>query len=79
MRDCSNIFIQQYYVSLDEKEKNRKLVDLLDALEFNQLVIFVKSTQRAEALNKLLKECNFPTDCIHSTLAQQDRYVYYPR
>jgi len=69
--------LQQYYVSLDEKEKNRKLVDLLDALEFNQLVIFVKSTQRAEALNKLLKECNFPTDCIHSTLAQQDRIEKY--
>jgi len=69
--------LQQYYVSLDEKEKNRKLVDLLDALEFNQLVIFVKSTQRAEALNKLLKECNFPTDCIHSTLAQADRIEKY--
>jgi len=69
--------LQQYYVSLDEKEKNRKLVDLLDALEFNQLVIFVKSTARAEALNKLLKECNFPTDCIHSTLAQADRIEKY--
>jgi len=69
--------LQQYYVPLDEKEKNRKLVDLLDALEFNQLVIFVKSTARAEALNKLLKECNFPTDCIHSTLAQQDRIEKY--
>jgi len=69
--------LQQYYVSLEEKEKNRKLVDLLDALEFNQLVIFVKSTARAEALNKLLKECNFPTDCIHSSLAQQDRIEKY--
>jgi superfamily II DNA/RNA helicase len=69
--------LQQYYVSLEEKEKNRKLVDLLDALEFNQLVIFVKSTARAEALNKLLKECNFPTDCIHSSLQQQDRIEKY--
>merc|ERR1719394_481655 len=33
----------QYYVKLDEKAKNRKLNDLLDALEFNQVVIFVKS------------------------------------
>jgi len=69
--------LQQYYVSLEEKEKNRKLVDLLDALEFNQLVIFVKSTARAEALNKLLKECNFPTDCIHSNLIQTDRIEKY--
>lgn len=69
--------LQQYYVSLEEKEKNRKLVDLLDALEFNQLVIFVKSVMRAEALNKLLKECNFPTDCIHSSLAQPERIERY--
>merc|ERR1712139_599574 len=39
----------QYYVKLQEKEKNRKLNDLLDALEFNQVVIFVKSVQRAVA------------------------------
>merc|ERR1719502_152221 len=39
----------QYYVKLAEKEKNRKLNDLLDALEFNQVVIFVKSVQRAIA------------------------------
>merc|ERR1712070_1323183 len=31
----------QYYAKLAEKEKNRKLNDLLDALEFNQVVIFV--------------------------------------
>merc|ERR1712139_616093 len=43
----------QYYVKLTEKEKNRKLNDLLDALEFNQVVIFVKSVQRAVALDKL--------------------------
>merc|ERR1712232_62257 len=46
----------QYYVKLAEKEKNRKLNDLLDALEFNQVVIFVKSVQRAIALDKLLVE-----------------------
>merc|ERR1719262_2032503 len=39
----------QYYCKLEEKEKNRKLNDLLDALEFNQVVIFVKSVQRAVA------------------------------
>merc|ERR1719235_3079510 len=55
----------QYYVKLTEKEKNRKLNDLLDALEFNQVVIFVKSVQRAVALDKLLTECNFPSIAIH--------------
>lgn len=30
--------LQQYYVKLKDNEKNRKLFDLLDALEFNQFV-----------------------------------------
>ena len=29
--------LQQYYVKLKENEKNRKLFDLLDLLEFNQV------------------------------------------
>merc|ERR1712203_1079123 len=67
----------QYYVKLTEKEKNRKLNDLLDALEFNQVVIFVKSVQRAIALDKLLVECNFPSIAIHSDLSQDDRIARY--
>merc|ERR1712152_12546 len=67
----------QYYVKLTEKEKNRKLNDLLDALEFNQVVIFVKSVQRAVALDKLLVECNFPSIAIHSGLNQEDRIARY--
>jgi len=67
----------QYYVNLAEKEKNRKLNDLLDALEFNQVVIFVKSVQRAIALDKLLIECNFPSIAIHSGLNQEERIARY--
>merc|ERR1711959_40799 len=67
----------QYYVNLSEKEKNRKLNDLLDALEFNQVVIFVKSVQRAIALDKLLVECNFPSISIHSGLNQEERISRY--
>merc|ERR1712117_24621 len=67
----------QYYVTLAEKEKNRKLNDLLDALEFNQVVIFVKSVQRAIALDKLLVECNFPSIAIHSGLNQEERIARY--
>lgn len=69
--------LQQYYVKLDEKEKNRKLNDLLDSLEFNQVCIFVKSVQRANELNKLLNECNFPSICIHSHMAQEERIARY--
>jgi ATP-dependent RNA helicase UAP56/SUB2 len=67
----------QYYVKLDEKSKNRKLNDLLDALEFNQVVIFVKSVARATALDKLLVECNFPSIAIHSGLQQEERINRY--
>merc|ERR1712118_405433 len=67
----------QYYVKLTEKEKNRKLNDLLDSLEFNQVVIFVKSVQRAVALDKLLTECNFPSIAIHSGLTQEERIERY--
>merc|ERR1712220_3963 len=65
------------YIKLTEREKNRKLNDILDVLEFNQVVIFVKSVQRAVALDKLLVECNFPSIAIHSGLNQEDRIARY--
>eukprot|EP01120_Amphizonella_sp_Union-15-10_P014367 TRINITY_DN6939_c0_g1_i2.p1 TRINITY_DN6939_c0_g1~~TRINITY_DN6939_c0_g1_i2.p1 ORF type:complete len:438 (+),score=83.21 TRINITY_DN6939_c0_g1_i2:29-1315(+) len=69
--------IQQYYCKLEEANKNRKLVDLLDKLEFNQVIIFVKSIRRAEVLNKLLMECQFPSVVTHSSLAQEERISRY--
>merc|ERR1711957_635115 len=65
--------LQQHYVKLAENEKNRKLNELLDALEFNQVVIFVKSVQRAIQLDKLLQECNFPSVAIHARIEQAER------
>ncbi|KAK9367815.1 P-loop containing nucleoside triphosphate hydrolase protein [Lipomyces kononenkoae] len=69
--------LQQYYIKLQENEKNRKLNDLLDTLEFNQVIIFVKSTQRANQLNKLLTECNFPSIAVHSGIPQEERIARY--
>ena len=69
--------MQLYYIKLAESEKNRKLNDLLDALEFNQVVIFVSKVPRAKELNKLLTECNFPSICIHSRMTQQERIEKY--
>jgi len=71
--------LQQYYVQLKEEQKNRKLVDLLDDLDFNQLVIFVKSVNRASELTKILVECNFPAICIHSVLKQDERIERYKK
>jgi len=67
----------QHYVNMDEAEKNRKLNDLLDALDFNQVVIFVKSVDRAVALDKLLQDCSFPSICIHGRLRQEERLNRY--
>jgi len=69
--------LQQYYVKLQENEKNRKLTDLLDALEFNQVVIFVNGVRRCRELNKLLMECNFPSMCMYGGLKQEERIERY--
>lgn len=69
--------LQQYYARLKDSEKNRKLFELLDTLEFNQVVIFVKSIQRCEALRQLLAEQNFPAIAIHRAMPQADRLQKY--
>jgi len=69
--------LQQYFVKLEEREKNRKLVSLLDALDFNQVVNFVKSANRAKELNKFLKDENFPTIAIHKHMEQPERIQRY--
>lgn len=55
----------QYYVRLEEKQKNKKLFDLLDTLEFNQVVIFVSTVRRAMALDGLLQDHSFPSMTLH--------------
>merc|ERR1711937_317916 len=54
-------------------DDERKLNDLLDALDFNQVVIFVRTVARAKELNKLLTECNFPSICIHAQMEMDER------
>lgn len=69
--------LQQHYVKLKENEKNKKLFELLDVLEFNQVVIFVKSVQRCIALAQLLTDQNFPAIGIHRTMSQDERLSRY--
>lgn len=71
--------LQQYYINLKEPEKNRKLVNLLDALEFNQLVIFVKSVSRAETLRRILVDCSFPAAHLTSGMPQVERIETYQK
>merc|ERR1712038_1931379 len=69
--------LRQHYVKLKDSEKNRKLFELLDVLEFNQVVIFVKSVQRCVALAQLLIEQNFPVIAIHRGMTQEERLSRY--
>jgi superfamily II DNA/RNA helicase len=69
--------LRQHYVKLNDNEKNRKLFELLDALEFNQVVIFVKAVQRCVALAQLLCEQNFPAIAIHRAMTQEERLSRY--
>ncbi|KAL5012526.1 hypothetical protein ScPMuIL_011077 [Solemya velum] len=63
--------LQQHYVKLKDNEKNRKLFELLDVLEFNQ------SVQRCMALAQLLVEQNFPAIAIHRAMTQEERLSRY--
>jgi ATP-dependent RNA helicase UAP56/SUB2 len=67
--------LHQYYVKLEENKKNRKLVDLLDTLNFNQLLIFVRSKSRARELNRILQSVNFPSACIYGDPMKQEERI----
>jgi len=69
--------LQQYYVKVNEDRKNKKLSDLLDVLDFNQVVIFAGSLKRSIELSRLLEDCNFPSICIHSNLKQEERIARF--
>ncbi|KDQ49070.1 hypothetical protein JAAARDRAFT_98489, partial [Jaapia argillacea MUCL 33604] len=60
---------------LEEVAKNRKLSELLDTLEFNEVFIFVKSVARCIDLDKLLESCNFMSISIPSGLQQEEPYT----
>lgn len=60
--------LKQYYVKLSEEEKIRKLTDLLDTLQFNQVIIFCKSVLRAQKLDEILRRDNFPSIAVYGDL-----------
>ncbi|KAF9308307.1 Suppressor of the cold-sensitive snRNP biogenesis mutant brr1-1 [Podila horticola] len=64
---------RQYYVDLTERGKSQKLGDLLYELEFNQVCIFVQSSDRAKRLDKILQEACLPSTSDHSQLTQRTR------
>ena len=63
----------QYYVSLEERNKIAKLMDLIDQLQFNQVIIFVKHVNYAVKLNEVLNKNAIPSKAIHSRMQLEDR------
>jgi len=65
--------LQQFYMTTEENEKIKKIVDVLDTLEFNQVIVYTGTVKRAAALNHVLDTCKFPTMLITSAQSQLER------
>jgi len=74
-KDCNLTLhgLQQYYVNLTDRERNRKVFELVKDLGFNQLVIFIKNGSRANELEKILTNSKYNCLTIHGGLPQQKR------
>ena len=71
--------LRQYCFPIREEDKNRKLVEMLDGLKFNQTVIFVSTVVRAKTLDRMLSEVNFPSITIHSDMEAQQRIDHFEK
>eukprot|EP00768_Dysnectes_brevis_P006736 gnl/Dysnectes_brevis/542_a599_5111.p1 GENE.gnl/Dysnectes_brevis/542_a599_5111~~gnl/Dysnectes_brevis/542_a599_5111.p1 ORF type:complete len:441 (-),score=192.77 gnl/Dysnectes_brevis/542_a599_5111:139-1461(-) len=71
--------LKQHWVKLTEEEKLPALARLLSESSFNQLIVFVKSVARANALKTYLVEHAHPCFAIHGRLDQAVRTDLYMR
>jgi ATP-dependent RNA helicase UAP56/SUB2 len=53
--------LKQYYVELGEDQKIKRVMNLLDVVDFNQVIIFTKQVTHAIKLNELLRAQAFPS------------------
>ncbi|OQR69393.1 ATP-dependent RNA helicase DDX39A-like [Tropilaelaps mercedesae] len=66
--------VSQFRVTLDaEARKNRKLLELLDRINYNQVVLFVNTIERCQALCDLLNEKGLLCIPFHSGMSQIER------
>ncbi len=68
-----NHLSSHFYHRLESSNMVKKLADLLDYLDFHQVVIFVSNSSRAKQLNSVLINAMFPSMCIHGGLLQEER------
>lgn len=64
-------------MKLEEKQKVMKLVELLDCLDFNQVIIFTKEVKYAEKLTEVLNKEQFPAKAVHSRMEMKNRISVY--
>ena len=69
--------LKQYYIKLEDNQKIMKLVELLDELEFNQVIIFVSHTKYATKLQDVIKQEGFPSIASHGDMKQDQRIKVY--
>ncbi|XP_055334083.1 spliceosome RNA helicase DDX39B-like [Paramacrobiotus metropolitanus] len=78
--DCAKLTLKhivQYYVKITEAGKLEWLIHILDTLEYNQIIIFVNTVDRAQMLGTHLFENNYPSVMIHSGMEQIERLARY--
>ena len=55
------------------------LFDILDSVQFNQVIIFVNNIARCETLSDILEKNKFPAVAIHADLPQEERIKKFDR
>jgi ATP-dependent RNA helicase UAP56/SUB2 len=53
------------------------LIQLLDDLDFNQVIIFVKTQEYASKLNEIIRDTGFPSAACYSKMPIEDRLRVY--
>ena len=52
-------------------------MDVIDKVQFNQVIIFVNNIQRCEALSDILTQNGIPSIAIHADLPQEERIAKF--
>lgn len=65
----------RFYIKLQKHEKTLKLQAILDALDFNQVVIFVNSDDKAWEVDSILTRpsCLYPSTIVLSTMYHEEK------
>lgn len=70
-------YVVQYFDEVDFNSKTRRLTELLDDIEFNQVIIFVNQSNNAKKLCRVLNANNFPAIVACTSMPQSERSEAY--